>query len=207
MTRMARTPRRHGLALALLAAALLAGCATRPSGPGDYVVLLEEANGSVGHVVYTGAQGTAELKQAREAVALRGPAVPFTLDAEQLHRDAGAAMAAQPVAPRTFVLYFDAGTARITKASEVLLPQILQEVRNRPMAELAIVGHTDTVGSAALNASLSLRRAQEVGQLLAAARAAAVAVDITSHGEHNLLVRTPDDTAEPRNRRVEVTVR
>ncbi len=207
MMQMTQMPRHHRLALALLAAALLAGCATRPSAPSAYVVLLEEANGSVGKVTYTGTQGTAELNQAREAVALRGPAVPFMLDAEQLRRDAGAAIAAQPIAPRTFVLYFDAGTAQITKASEALLPQILQEVRSRPTAELAIVGHTDTVGSAELNATLSLRRAEEVGQLLTEARAAAAAVDITSHGEQNLLVRTPDDTAEPRNRRVEVTVR
>lgn len=207
MTQTIQMPRRHGLALALLAAALLAGCATRPSGPSAYVVLLEEADGSVGKVIYTGAEGTAELDQAREAVALRGPAVPFMLDAERLRRDAGDAMAAQPVAPRTFVLYFDAGTAQITKASEALLPQILQEVRSRPTADLAIVGHTDTVGSAELNATLSLRRAEEVGQLLTEVRAAAVAVDITSHGERNLLIHTPDDTPEPRNRRVEVTVR
>jgi outer membrane protein OmpA-like peptidoglycan-associated protein len=32
-------------------------------------------------------------------------------------------------------------------------------------------------------------------------------VDVASHGETNLLVPTPDDTAEAKNRRVEVTVR
>ena len=42
---------------------------------------------------------------------------------------------------------------------------------------------------------------------LKAAAAEAVHLDITSHGERNLLVPTPDNTAEPRNRRVEVTVR
>ena len=30
---------------------------------------------------------------------------------------------------------------------------------------------------------------------------------VTSHGESNLLVRTPDNTPEARNRRVEVTIR
>jgi outer membrane protein OmpA-like peptidoglycan-associated protein len=30
---------------------------------------------------------------------------------------------------------------------------------------------------------------------------------IESHGERNLLVPTPDDTAEPGNRRVEITLR
>jgi len=32
-------------------------------------------------------------------------------------------------------------------------------------------------------------------------------ITIESHGEKNPLVPTPDDTEEPRNRRVEVTVR
>jgi peptidoglycan-associated lipoprotein len=32
-------------------------------------------------------------------------------------------------------------------------------------------------------------------------------VAVTSHGEAVLLVRTPDETYEPRNRRVEITIR
>ena len=36
---------------------------------------------------------------------------------------------------------------------------------------------------------------------------AAHALAIESHGERNLLVPTPDDTAEPGNRRVEITLR
>jgi outer membrane protein OmpA-like peptidoglycan-associated protein len=33
------------------------------------------------------------------------------------------------------------------------------------------------------------------------------AVSVTSHGEAELLVRTADGVSEPRNRRVEITVR
>lgn len=194
--------------LTMLLAAALAGCATPPPPPPTtYVVLLPNADGSTGQVVYSGPQGTARLNEPNEAVALQGPATTYQLGAEQMHRDAGAALAAQPIAPRTFVLYFDAGDAQITKASEALLPQILQEVRSRPSPDMAIVGHTDTVGRSEQNAALSLRRAEQVAQLLQEARAAAVAVEITSHGEQNPLVTTPDETPEPRNRRVEVTVR
>jgi outer membrane protein OmpA-like peptidoglycan-associated protein len=32
-------------------------------------------------------------------------------------------------------------------------------------------------------------------------------ISVESHGEGNLLVRTPDNTAEERNRRVEITIR
>lgn len=192
----------------LLAAGLLAGCASPPpAAPRAYVVLLENADGSTGRVVYSGPGGSTELRQPREAVALNGPATTFQVSLDQLQRDAGAAISAQPLAPRVFVLYFEVGDATINAASQALLPQILAEVRNRPVPELSIIGHTDTVGSAAQNATLSLRRAEQVGNLLQEAIAAARQVEISSHGENNLLVRTPDETAEPRNRRVEVTVR
>lgn len=193
--------------VALLAAALLAGCAAPPDPPSTYVALLDNTDGSVGRVVYDGPQGTTTLNQPRQAVALSGSAEPFTVSAEKLQRDAGAAIAAQPRAPRIFLLYFEAGDAQINPASQALLPEILAEVKSRPVPELSIVGHTDTVGSAEQNAALSLRRAELVGQLLKDAALAAQQVEITSHGEHNLLVPTPDETAEPRNRRVEVTVR
>ena len=32
-------------------------------------------------------------------------------------------------------------------------------------------------------------------------------IEVTSHGEADLLIKTADEVAEPRNRRVEITVR
>jgi outer membrane protein OmpA-like peptidoglycan-associated protein len=32
-------------------------------------------------------------------------------------------------------------------------------------------------------------------------------IEVASHGEADLLVHTPDETPEPRNRRVDITVR
>ena len=43
--------------------------------------------------------------------------------------------------------------------------------------------------------------------LLVSRGASGEILQVTSHGEKNLLVSTPDETEEPRNRRVEVTVR
>ncbi|MFT3719010.1 OmpA family protein [Pseudorhodoferax sp.] len=206
--------RRLLLASAVLAAALAACCAAPPAPPAPaaapptpraYVALLPNADGSTGQVVYTGPMGRTELSRAGQAVALSGSAEPFMVSDEQLQRDAGRAIAAQPRPPRTFLLYF--GTAEITPTSQALLPQILAEVRSRPTAELSIVGHTDTVGPAEQNAVLSLRRAEQAALLLQDAIASAQQVEITSHGENDLLIPTPDETAEPRNRRVEVTVR
>ncbi len=205
------TPWRVAVCAALL---LAAGCAAPPpvvkppEAPRSYLVLLENEDGTTGKVVYTGEQGgPVELDQARQAVALQGSSTRYTVDPAQLSRDTDAALRAQPKLPKTFQLYFEAGDTRINKASEALLAEVLAEVKSRPAPDISVIGHTDTVGSAASNETLSLRRAEQVSQLLKAAAAAAVNVEVTSHGERNLLVQTPDNTAEPRNRRVEVTVR
>ncbi len=200
----------------LLAALLMAACAAPPAPPPpqlppepprSYVALLANDDGSTGKVVYTGPQGAVELTQPRQAAALQGSATAFIVGDQQLQRDAGAAISAQPRQPRIFIINFEAGTTRITAQSQALLPQVVQEVRSRPGADLSIIGHTDTKGGAALNVTLSMRRAEQVAQLLKDASSAAAATEIGSHGEGNLLVPTPDDTNEPRNRRVEITVR
>jgi len=54
---------------------------------------------------------------------------------------------------------------------------------------------------------LGLRRAVMVRNLLISAGVDAAQIQVTSLGETDLLVHTPDETAEPRNRRVDIIVR
>jgi outer membrane protein OmpA-like peptidoglycan-associated protein len=80
-------------------------------------------------------------------------------------------------------------------------------VNEHPAPDVSVVGHTDTLGSAASNQSLSLRRAEAVSRMLKPVATRIVAMDIGGQGESNLLVPTADNVNEPRNRRVELTVR
>jgi outer membrane protein OmpA-like peptidoglycan-associated protein len=73
--------------------------------------------------------------------------------------------------------------------------------------DVSIIGHTDTQGKADANTALALRRAEAVETLLKSQGMQASAVLVESHGESNLLVPTPDETPEPRNRRVEIVIR
>ncbi|MBF0322219.1 MAG: OmpA family protein [Magnetococcales bacterium] len=73
--------------------------------------------------------------------------------------------------------------------------------------EVAVVGHTDTVGAEDANHRLALDRAKMVHGLLLGIGIPASAIEVTSHGEKNLLVQTADELPEPRNRRVEVSIR
>jgi outer membrane protein OmpA-like peptidoglycan-associated protein len=88
------------------------------------------------------------------------------------------------------------------------VPKIIDEITKRgPAVDISVIGHTDTVGDDQLNAGLSLERAKSVAKLFQEVMPDASKVTIDSHGEKNLLVPTPDNTAEAKNRRVEVTVR
>jgi len=58
-----------------------------------------------------------------------------------------------------------------------------------------------------VNFELGLRRATAIRTRLIEAGVAAAMIEVSSHGEADQLVKTADEVAEPRNRRVEITVR
>ena len=124
-----------------------------------------------------------------------------------MEREFGEALASLPPAPQTFTLLLQFESENLTPASRTLLTETLQAVKQHPVPDVLVVGHTDTTGPPALNFQLGLRRAQTVRALLIAAGLDNGAVTVVSHGETQLLVSTPDGTSEPRNRRVLINVR
>jgi outer membrane protein OmpA-like peptidoglycan-associated protein len=189
--------------------ALLAGCATPPPPEKhvSYVTLLASPDGSVGKVLVSGPGGEQLIDKAQYAALLDGSSPAQPVDLAKFQNDCGDAVAARPLLPEHFYLYFESGGTQLTAASLALIPQILQEPKERPTADMSIIGHSDTVGKAELNEALSLKRAQSVAELLKSQGLKVDALSVESHGKRNLLVPTPDETPEPRNRRVEITIR
>jgi outer membrane protein OmpA-like peptidoglycan-associated protein len=187
-------------------ATLLAACASPPK-PVSYVALLESPDGSTGRIVVQGSKGEQLIDQAKTGAPLDGSQPAAPVGDEKLKQDFGAAMAARPLLPERFLLYFESGGAVLTAESVTLLPKIIASVTHRPGVDVSIIGHSDTVGKAEANTTLALKRAQAIADLLREKGLKAAALSVESHGEANLLVKTPDETAEPRNRRVEVSVR
>nr|WP_295772744.1 OmpA family protein [Rhodoferax sp.] len=182
---------------------LLAGCA----GPQSYVALLPSPDGSLGKVVVQGQRGEQLLTKAQQGALLDGSKPPFDVSNEQLQRDFGAAMKARPVAPEQFLLYFQTGGSELTLESKVLLQTVVEHAQARPSVDMSVIGHSDTQGAADANEALALQRATAIAEQLRGLGLADTAMAIESHGERNLLVPTPDETPEPRNRRVEITLR
>lgn len=203
-SRLART-------CALALAAVLAACASAPpappSPPRSYVVLLPSPDGSVGQVSVQGSRGEQVLSVAQQGVALDGGTPPYDVSPEQLARDFGAARGAQPVLPEQFLLYFESGGTELTAESRASLAVILARARARIAVDVSVIGHTDTLGKAEVNEGLALKRAGAIAEQLRQAGLPNLVLTVESHGERNLLLPTPDETAEPRNRRVEVTLR
>ena len=94
----------------------------------------------------------------------------------------------------------------MTPDSEALLAEVFRTLRDRGALDISVIGHTDTIGTREYNYQLSLRRARKVADLLVLRGVDRNVLDIESHGEDNLLVKTGDQVREPRNRRVEITV-
>jgi outer membrane protein OmpA-like peptidoglycan-associated protein len=177
----------------------------------DLIVLLPDSpDGTVGRATVSNGSGAVELSEARASTRVsdgRAPSTAQILSEEDVEREFGQALAAFPPAPQAFTLYFLFDSEDLTPDSQALLTDTLQAVRERPVPDVLVVGHTDTTGPPGLNYELALRRAQTVRALLVAAGLEEDTVAVASHGESQPLVPTADGIYEPRNRRVVITVR
>ena len=174
---------------------------------GDYVVLLENPDGSTGKVIITGAQGQQTIDQARHGAALDASTAATPVGDEALQRDFGDAMAARPTLPEHFTLYFENGKANLTAESQAIFPKVLEGIANHSIPELVIVGHTDTTGATARNEVLGMQRAKFVADSIRKQGIKVHSITPETRGERELLIPTPDKTVEPRNRRVNISIR
>jgi outer membrane protein OmpA-like peptidoglycan-associated protein len=202
------------ISFAAIALLLSAGCASRRVTTSDpsrvQVVLLEDPENASSAVNVTTKSGNVVLTKPLESTTVRTgrpPSPPAKMDEAEVRREFGALLADLPAAPQHFNLYFRADTSELTDQSRAILPDVLSAAKARKVPEVTVIGHTDTTGSAASNYRLGLERAQAVRALLLKVGLDATLIEVESHGESDLLRKTPDNTAEPRNRRVEITIR
>jgi outer membrane protein OmpA-like peptidoglycan-associated protein len=119
----------------------------------------------------------------------------------------GKTLAALPVQPTSYLMYFVEGTDELNPDAKRTIDRIVAEVIARPSPEIAVVGHTDFIGTDQYNDTLSLQRALRVRDLLVQRGIPAKIIQAAGRGKREPLVQASDDVAEPRNRRVEIIVR
>jgi outer membrane protein OmpA-like peptidoglycan-associated protein len=189
----------------LLLAGWAGGCATTPA----LFAVVPGSDGHVGNIVVYAADGPRSIHTAYGAQRLGadGRIQAEQLTAEQVRQAFGPTLAALPPKPATFTLYFPEGRDELTPESRAELERVIRELRSRPLPEIVVIGHTDTVGGAEYNDRLSHARAERAKELLVGMGLKGLRIDVAGRGKRELLVPTEDNVPEPRNRRVEISVR
>lgn len=193
---------------AVVFALALCACSTTPK---NVFLLLPNPDGSTGAISVENKAGSQVVSRPNDASyvkdAATAPTPPATVEKPDIDKMFGDALRAQPDPPLRFILYFDAGKDALTVESKKVFDGILPAIKSRRSTSISIVGHTDRVGRKESNFRLGFDRARKIRDLLVGSGIDASSVEVFSHGEDNPLVKTEDEVPEPRNRRVEVTVR
>lgn len=102
---------------------------------------------------------------------------------------------------------FDVDAAETPKleASFALIQQAIAKYGKLATIRLFVAGHTDTVGDPGSNRTLSNNRARSLGRWLRK-RGVQIPIQYAGFGEELLLVETPDETDQAKNRRAEYIV-
>ena len=201
--------------LAIVVLAIAAACGPKRinlpvrSGQTLTVILPDSDTRSTGDARVSNPLGSVDLEEERDAAlaAAGQPPVLGTLTPEDVEKIFGDALSALPPAPQRFTLFFRFESDALTDESQALIPQILAAVKKHAVQDVVVIGHTDTMGTQQANYALGLKRAMTVRNLLVDAGLDGSTIDVTSVGELDLLVKTADETPEPRNRRVDIAVR
>lgn len=103
-------------------------------------------------------------------------------------------------------LSFDSGRYDIKPALHAVLDRFATTLTQNPVTHVRIVGHTDNVGSDALNNPLSVNRAAATRDYLASRGVASNRISIDGRGSHEPIADNSTLAGRAKNRRVEIFV-
>jgi outer membrane protein OmpA-like peptidoglycan-associated protein len=204
-----------GLGLTMAAVLIAAACGPKrialPVRPGQSLAVLlpDSDTKSTGDARVSNPFGGVDLADERDAALATISSRPVlgTVSAADVQRIFGDALSALPPPPQRFTLFFRFESDELTDQSKALIPQVLAAVKKHAVQDVVVIGHTDTMGTQQANYALGLKRAMMVRNILVDAGLNGSTIDATSVGELDQLVKTPDETPQPRNRRVDIAVR
>lgn len=200
---------RFATVVLVLAVAGCAGHGAHPPVSPELVAVIPGPTGHVGAVVVQsgGSEQVLDRAFAARRVMADGSAASANLTADEVSREFGGTLASLPGRPASFTLYFLEGRDELTPASRQEMEKVFAELKRRPAPDIVVIGHTDTVGNLAFNDKLSLARAERMRELMIGLGIAPERIQAAGRGKREPLVPTEENVSEPRNRRVEISVR
>jgi outer membrane protein OmpA-like peptidoglycan-associated protein len=190
--------------LALLCAVLLTGCARQAL----FVVLPNAEGSGVGAITVDDGKKQVTLDHPYQLAEVRdGRSAAADESKDDIFAIFLRAFEARPVLPHRFRLDFEFDSDQLTAESVPVYLALLADIKQHAAYHVDVLGYTDTVGTSVYDENLSLTRAAAVRNALLRDGIDPRAIWVTGHGKRDLLVTTPDQFPEPRNRRVDVLVR
>ncbi|MES2740252.1 MAG: OmpA family protein [Pseudomonadota bacterium] len=101
---------------------------------------------------------------------------------------------------------FDTSRADIKSNFRPILDRFAATLKENPAATVSIIGHTDSTGSNAVNEPLSVDRASNTRDYLAAHGVSPTRIVVEGRGAREPIATNDDNTGRARNRRVEIYV-
>ena len=154
------------------------------------------------------AQTEAELTKARDELARRDTASRERIEIMQQELSK---LAKTRTSDRGFIvtlpgLFFDTGKSVLKPGARNTLSKIAEQLRMNPDARIEIEGHTDSVGSDAMNQALSEKRAAAVRDYLASRGLPATRITMAGLGETSPVASNDTAAGRQQNRRVELVI-
>jgi outer membrane protein OmpA-like peptidoglycan-associated protein len=191
--------------LLFLSIFFLAACGTKST------VLLLNSGKAQNAVVVSNEKGSQTLDKVGSFVTFKdketAPSSPKEMDKEEISKRFASVLSATPLKAVSFRLYFQPSKMLLTEESSSTLKEAILAIKKHTPCVVDIIGHTDTVGTNALNLAVSLKRAKYVESLILEKNLKDISLFSKGHGEEDLSVKTPDNTDEALNRNVEIFIK
>ena len=113
---------------------------------------------------------------------------------------------APPPPTKSWMVFFDTNSTTLSQQGSMTVTEAANAAKSMANSRVGVTGFTDTDGSPAYNQQLSVRRADAVRKALVSNGIAPQAITVNGSGESGLLIETPDQTKNEKNRRVQIVV-
>ena len=113
---------------------------------------------------------------------------------------------APPPPAKSWMVFFDTNSTTLSQQGSMTVTEAANVAKSMANSRVGVTGFTDTDGSPAYNQQLSVRRADAVRKALVSNGIAPQVITVNGSGESGLLIETPDQTKNEKNRRVQIVV-
>ncbi len=150
-------------------------------------------------------QATAARSEQATRLLARVPAICAQLRAE-ISRTAGPRLPDVRGATDQVIVFFDWDSSTLTPEAMAVIDDALKRTPPEKLTRVVVIGHTDTVNSAAYAQQFSARMAASVSQALVGRGVRPELIEQVGRGQSDLMVQTGNGVREPQNRRVVVSL-